>query len=402
MAKAARFFGLSCIFLAPLAMLLVVYEAANPFIDGKTIAFRLLAIGAFAAALLTESTFRKISAPLAFYGLFAMVMLLADLGGTHPHAAIFGTAETREGFVAVMSYGLYFWAVTALVDDDRLWGWFISAWAMSGALAALSGVYQAAFMMAHLMPLKEISGVIGGRNFMASYLLFGAVFALLAAVRANKWYARDLWTLAVGLDVSVAIFTGSRGGLVGFAVFGVAVLLLMPREALRPKALMLSIFMAGIVAILGLNDALSADSMIGRLSGFFDSANRVGIWSGTWPLVLRHPFLGWGHDGVALLYNSALFTRFYNLGFDLMAAGGVLGLLTFVGALVSAGVVAYRSLSPMERAVTLAGLVGYVAVDMFIFDTITASVALVALLAYAGRRSNLLAFRRAPVVSVVA
>lgn len=361
-------------------MLLVNPWSDNPFIADKTVAFRILVVAALACAAATSKI--RLTALIYVYGTFVAALFVSNLYGADPSASFFGNRPRMEGFSAPVSYLIYLIAVTSLVDTAEKFRAFIVAWALSGVAAAVGGIIElASFSTFAAGAVVRVRGVMADANPLGIYLFFGLMFALICAVSTRSVAVRFAWMGAMVLQATALVFTASRAAALGVAVAALIVAV-MSRDAVRQHVRALIVGATSLVAALALNWALSLDPLVGRF-GEFESSHRLEFWQLSAPLILQHPFLGWGQDGLKVAYQGRMMIdRSYNLILDLMSAGGIVALACYFATLTAAGVVAFRRLSGHLRAIAFAALAGYVTMMMFSFDTVTSAVALVTVLAW--------------------
>jgi hypothetical protein len=108
-----------------------------PFISGKNIIFRFLvevALAGWAVLALYDSSYRiniKKSPIMIAYGLFMIVLLLADIFGVDREKSMWSNFERMEGFVGHIHFFAYFFVLSVMVrslaDWTKMWKLFIAS-----------------------------------------------------------------------------------------------------------------------------------------------------------------------------------------------------------------------------------------------------------------------------------
>ena len=108
-----------------------------PFISGKNLIFRILVEIAFAGWVILairDTNYRinlKKSPLMIAYGLFMVVLLLADIFGVDRERSIWSNFERMEGFVGHIHLFAYFFVLTAILptlkDWQKMWKYFIAS-----------------------------------------------------------------------------------------------------------------------------------------------------------------------------------------------------------------------------------------------------------------------------------
>jgi probable O-glycosylation ligase (exosortase A-associated) len=248
---------------------------------------------------------------------------------------------------------------------------------------------------------REIGSVLGDPNDLALVLLFPASFALALALRGGlpRW-ERTLGLLTFGFVVMAILFTQSRGGLLGLiAVTGV-----FAWRRVQNKALLLSV---GVVALVLL---FAAAGISGRSSGGADEAGidesamgRLYAWEAAWGMALDHPFRGVGLGNFYFNYYfysphwDGLNHAVHSTWFGVLAETGFLGLLVFIGLVISTLRRIWKACSSPELKVAppilaasmeaaTAGLIGFVVSGTFLTQGFTWPLYLQAAIAVASVR----------------
>ena len=96
-----------------------------PFISGKNLVFRSIVEIAFAAWLLlalSDAKYRIKKSPLVIaYGIFMLIILLADIFGVDTRTSLWSNFERMEGFVGHIHLFAYFIVLTSMVSTVEDW-----------------------------------------------------------------------------------------------------------------------------------------------------------------------------------------------------------------------------------------------------------------------------------------
>lgn len=188
-----------------------------------------------------------------------------------------------------------------------------------GAIVAvlLCGAGCAVLQVTILRPL------FGGRadwpfqdaNNLAALLNLGLLPVLIAFQRSATRGKALLRGVAVLLLFAGLIATGSRGGLIAFAVMAMLALLLTPTDWRRLLPLFASMI---LIAVLLMRSGGGVPSRLAGLADVGNDANsmsRLAIWQATIPMIADHPLFGQGFGSFYLAYPA------YRLPADRLSTG---------------------------------------------------------------------------------
>src|SRR5271157_4837030 len=112
-------------------LLIPFYVASNmffPYISGKNFAFRIIIEIIFALWIYlayVDAKYRsKISWLLKAIGIFAIVMLVADIFAVNPMKAIWSNYERMDGWVTIIHMFMYFLVLGSMMKAEKIWLWF--------------------------------------------------------------------------------------------------------------------------------------------------------------------------------------------------------------------------------------------------------------------------------------
>lgn len=291
----------------------------------------------------------------------------------------------------------------------------------------------------------RIQGTLGNSSYLGVYSLIHTFIAglLLISLKSMKKFRESpvlhiVYALAALFNIIVLYNTGTRGSFVGL-VAGFFVTALIPlllvffgkgkikdtvssgtKSTIKKFSAVSLIVIVLAVSFLGFNknsNFVKSSDLLNRFSSLItlDIGNifetqgkaRMLLWGMAWKGVQERPILGWGQDNFpyvfAKYYNPEMyaqeqwFDRTHNVFFDWLIAGGILGLLSYLGlffaliyvlwkkTVLNKGNVLYDIL---EKSVITGLLVAYFVHNFFIFDNLASYILFFVLLAYVNQQSS--------------
>ncbi len=281
-----------------------------------------LSLASWLTVLATSAAFGAFVSPAAFVlPVLAVAWFLLLLGVRPGRQSLAKALVFSAGAVA-------FVAVLQFLGADP---YALAGWSPPAGVAARMKVYA----------------TLGNPNFVAAFLVGVIPLTFLLAKSPLRW--GSLFRLILALEVCAVLATGSRAAILGLAG-GVVWLALPPRRARWWRLGALAVAVAGVVLVLAPSRPLGA-TVEGRWY----------IWRVVAPHVVEPPAFGWGPGSFAAKYpewetdfwrsgqGSTADRRFagfqdhaHNDYLEILVDHGVLGLLAFVGVLVT-------SLAPARR-----------------------------------------------------
>jgi O-antigen ligase len=382
------------VFLITVLPLLVFDGLFFPFITSKAFVFRFLVeIGVGVLLLLAcidKKYIPRITPITVFFGLFVVVMLIADLFGLNVTRSIWSNFERMEGWIMLVHlFGLFVLFEKVLFELGFWKKWLVASLGVS-VLVGIHGVLQ-------LLGAAEIhqGGVrldanFGNATYLAVYTLFHAFFAAWVLFESKGVVLRVLYGGVGVLNILLLYFSATRGALLG-VVAGIGVSLFVYALYTRNKkvaaGLVAFVLFVGISfgALVSMKErSFVQDSpVLTRIASISigEGETRFRIWSIALQGFVERPLLGWGQGNFNLVfskhYNPALygqepwFDRAHNVFFDWLVAGGVLGLGTYL--LLFGSLIVYLfvgKFSILERSILLGVLAGYGVNNLFVFDNL--------------------------------
>ncbi|MDB5189445.1 MAG: hypothetical protein JWL82_402, partial [Parcubacteria group bacterium] len=404
-AQIARWTVLVSLFVIPFLPLFVANSLFFPFITGKAFAFRILVEVAFAGYLvlaLAEPKYRpRFSWTFALYGAFILWILLADVLGANPHKALWSNFERMEGWVTLIHVFLFFVVSGAVFSADALWNKWWLTFAGGSALVSAYCLLQLSGAITIHQGGVRVDGTFGNAAYLAAYLLFAIAITLWQALQSRGWLRYILLVLAA-LQIIIVFFTATRGailGLVGAAFAGTILWMIESGKESRKVAIGI---LVGLVVVVGgfilIKDTnfVKSEPTLARISSISvkDLSTRSTLWHMALKGVAERPLTGWGQEGYNFIFNKYYepslyaqepwFDRAHNVFFDWLVAGGIPGLLLFLGAFGMAIRALYRGgAAKEERVLLIAALAAYAIQGIVVFDNLFSYIPLAAILATA-------------------
>jgi len=340
----------------------------------------ILALGIF--RLRTKKTFR-ISAPACWFLLPTLALFFSALGAVSPFEALISL-----GYLLALIL-FCFCVVDIAPDDHRFGNRWVSGLLLTGVVGSVLGLYEyvryallgksSRMVIPWLLPPdanSRVDGIYGQPNLFALLLtlvLLGFFYNFIHVETIKCRWGMGLSYLPVSLAALVLFLTGSRAGLLSFAIVFLLLGWLLARgrylagdragrlEFLRLCGFVGLGFLAGYLISKGYwrpSGVSLATDTAQKLATVTDhnTSTRLLFWGTAWTIFLDHPWLGIGLDNFKLImapYRMTAQNLFGMFGFDafgyskwahnellqLLAEGGlltVLPLLVLLGAFLRA------------------------------------------------------------------
>lgn len=298
----------------------------------------------------------------------AAAALFATAFSVNPTLSLVGGYGRYESLPMRLAYLLLFCLPVWLRPTPRQRRWPVSAYLAGCTVASLEALQQA-YTGSPVRP----DGNLGHANLLAALL---AMAVPLIIVRARQV---PLWSLCLVPVGAALVSTSSRSGWLG-AIAGCIALAPLLAQSARMRRLNLG---AGLLAVAAIAAAVIA-SPLGRLHSDTGAA-RLHVWSDSLAMIAARPLLGWGPDTQGLVLGrylrgdwepGATFDRIHQLGLDLLATQGILGLAACSifwaiwarGCWRAQAALPQRSSDSLELAGLIAAWVAYLAVTALNFD----------------------------------
>ncbi|TSC87225.1 MAG: hypothetical protein G01um10148_330 [Parcubacteria group bacterium Gr01-1014_8] len=418
--KVLRWIAIIGIFALPFIVLIVSRSLFFPFITGKNFAFRIIVEivgGAWVALALVNPLYRpRRSWVLLAFTLFVVLIGISDAFGVNPFKSFWSNYERMEGWVTLAHLLVYLVAAVSILNTEQLWKrWWHTSLGVS-VLVAFHGLFQLLGFITINQGGVRLDATFGNATYLGVYMLFNVFVAALFLSRAWNEHPRErfmyssLYGALIILDTFILFFTSTRGailGLIGGVLFSAALLIVLSPKS--RTAWYAGAAIAGLVVLAGMFLLVKDQAWVQgieplhRLASIADEGvpgARVMNWGMAMQGFKERPILGWGQENYAVVFDKYYdpqmfgqepwFDRVHNIIFDWLIAGGLLGLLLYLGIYVFALLAIWRSggFAQYERAILTGLFAGYFFYLIFTFDNITSYLMFVSLLAYITMRSS--------------
>ncbi|MDB5187725.1 MAG: hypothetical protein JWO50_245 [Candidatus Kaiserbacteria bacterium] len=427
-----RWIVITGIFLLPFIPTIVASSMFFPYITGKNFAFRVIVeviTGAWIALALVDARYRpKRSWILGAFGIFVIIIAIADAQGAYPFKSFWSNFERMDGWVTLIHTYLYLCVATAMMHTENLWkrlfqvslavSVFLSAY---GALQVL-GVFALGQGTGSGLDVR-IDATFGNSIYLAIYMLFHVFIAALLLAQDSLQKKADILRIAfygsiMALDTLALFLTGTRGTMLGLimgTIVTALLMLFMGNQSRRARHG--AVWTLVIVFILGGGLYFARDTQFVHNIGFLQRLSTISIHDNTiqarflnietaWNGVKERPLLGWGQENYAVVFDKYYdprmyadepwFDRVHNIFFDWLIAGGVLGLLAYLSIFVATAYIiwrkqtnALRPLHVLEQSIISGLFVGYFVHNIAVFDNVTSYILWATMLAYILWRTQL-------------
>lgn len=356
--------------------LVFIPEIAQSYELPKAILFRTftLIIGGlilFKTMLSHQFSFTQIKRENKFFWIalisYILIFSLSTILSVFPHLSFWGSYGRSQGLFQFLHYILFFLCLLTLdkKNTKELINWLCYG-ALATSIIALSQQFST----------LRIFGTIGQPDFLASYLLMALPFCFFnwseETQSSNKkyfWFTSSLLILlTIILTTSRSAILGLTTGLILFSIIkGQKKLLLIP-AALCLITIFFNIFNSPL--------QIEKDMFLSRFlihGETFKSAEiRLKIWPETIKEIISKPLLGYGPETLSEVFpqfDKEKVDRAHNEILDTAFSSGILGLISYIGLLLSIFVICIKNRKNNILFSSLISLVSLFATNMFSFST---------------------------------
>lgn len=403
-----------------------------PFISGKNLLFRFLveiALAGWAILALYDSSYRiniKKSPIMIAYGVFIIVLFLANIFGVDQEKSMWSNFERMEGFVGHVHFFAYFFVLTVMLrtlsDWQKMWKIFIAAdvLVLLHATGQFLGAKGLAFSnnfpkaaewfstrFAVHMSENRLDATIGNSAYFAVFCLMYVFIAALLWSQSKEPKKQWFYPFLMVINIIGILYSGTRGTMIGL-IAGVFITLLI--MVWKEKGVMRKRFAASVVVCLVLISSIfifkdtaliKSSTVLSRIASIspndITGASRLTMWKISYEAWKERPILGYGQDNFSYIFARKFipdrmcnlepwYDRSHNVFFDWLVAAGALGLLTYLSLY---GVTLWyvwkkkdHTMPFTEKAILTGLLVGYFTHNFFVFDNLTSYILFFAVLAY--------------------
>jgi O-antigen ligase/Flp pilus assembly protein TadD len=416
------FFGLVCLSL--LTPLIVDKNYLFPFILPRALFLRItldLAFPLYLYLILAKKEFRpNLKNPLNLSVLaFLAIYFITSFTGVAPLRSVWGNIERMGGSWYMMHLVmLYFYVLMIAQASSKLLLRFLKFFLWIAIASVLYGVWVymglPGFYADPSLP-SRVSSSFGNPIFFASFLILPLFLTIFFALQEEDLGWKIIYSIAAILQLFGIYQSATRGAFVGLVigvfVAGVVYLFKAPTKRLKLYGFY---GIAGLVIIVGLlfsfSGKLPTSSFLYRITHLKDNNSSARLIQ--WKIALEgfkdRPVLGVGPENYYVIanqyynpemnkYDASWFDKPHNYLLEILVTTGVIGFAAYLAALAFFAWSLYKAfkaglISWLESCVLLAGMLAYQIQNIFVFDTISASIAFFVYLgfgAYLWYESNL-------------
>lgn len=404
MKKIAFWFLFAATVLSFLTPFWVSRDLLFPFITSKAFYLRILVelgLPFFLYLILADPTLRpSYKNPLHIsVVLFLLFNLVSAFAGIDPHKAIWGNFERMGGvFYIAHLVLLYFYVVVLSKAGDKWLKYLCLANVVIASLLSVYGILEVLGMPPWVPDPSlpgRVSATLGNPIFLPSYLIPILFLTLFWGFR-KKAFVRAAYFFAAGLQLIAIYLSATRGAtlglLAGGVIAGLAILYLAPRGRMKTWGSVAAALALWIFILLYANSSrLPQGSFARRIFELKDSNTQARLIQ--WQTALKgfrdYPLFGVGPENYYVLankyfnpdiynYDPSWFDKPHNYLLEVLTTGGVFGFAAYLAILffcARAFFLVFRrgGVSLKEFWALLAGLLVYQVQNLFVFDTVSAS-----------------------------
>lgn len=407
-----KYLILGGLFIIPFIPFIVPGAMYFPFITGKGFAFRIIVeiiFGLFVVLAFADKEYRpQMSWMTKAVLFFTGAVLLADLFGVNVYKSIWSNYERMEGFVLIAHLAMFYIVSSSVLNNKSRWFQFFNVSIFASALMSIYGVFQLSGFITINQGGTRVDATMGNATYLAIYLVFHIFLCLYLLIDSTKPQWQRWFYACVGLlNIIILYFTATRGailGLIGGLILAGIIILFKEKENafLRKSAYVLMgivfLIIGGFMSIKN-TDFAKNNQVLGRFSSLgvkeIKSQGRYFVW----PMAIKgfqeNPILGWGQENFNYVFNKNYdprmygqeqwFDRTHDIFLDWLIAGGLVGLISYLGLYVALLYYIWRKESTLkvtEKSILTGLIAAYVFHNIFVFDNLISYIVFFSLLGF--------------------
>jgi len=405
--KFVSFVFIGLVVLAMLTPFMVFKDLLFPFVTSKAFYLRILvelALPFYLYLFLRYPQYRpSFKNPLTISILaFLLFNLIAGIFGVNPLRSIWGNFE-RMGGVFYLGHLtlLYFYILMIGQMNARYLRLFLQILVGIGVALSLDGVMVQLTRNHFLLndpSYPRVSGTFGNPIFIASFLVIPMFLAAFFAVSEEALWKKIMYWVFVVLQAWVIFLSETRGSVVGLGIgiFMAAVLYVALNPVKKIKiwgGSAVLIFGVVIALLFSFHSYLPQGGLLHRVFNLKDSNTEARLVQ--WGVALKgykdNPILGVGPENYYFIsnkyYNPAIyqydpswFDKPHNYLIEVLVTGGIFSFIAYAGLFVFSLWALWAALRGQilllsEFCLLVCGLIVYQVQNLFVFDTVGASMA---------------------------
>lgn len=340
---------------------------------------------------------------------FVGINIITAFTGVYVFRSLWGNFERMGGVFYLLHLTLLFFYVQMLGQAGNIYlKRFLQSFIAVAVLVTLNGlsgwVGGPTVIQDPSLPAR-VSSTFGNPIFFASYLIVPMFLSVYFALQEQGRNMKITYWLAALLMFVGMYSSATRGAMIGLVigafVAAVTYAVLTPNRKTKQYGLgivALFIVVAGVLFAVG--DKLPQGSTLRRLVQLRDSNTQARLvqWKIAWEGFKDRPLLGVGpenyyvvsdkhYDPEMYKYDPSWFDKPHNFLLEVLTTTGIFGFVAYLAMFVLALWALWRSyreelLSLGEMCVLIAALIMYQVQNLFVFDTVSASVAFFAFMGF--------------------
>src|SRR3989344_226202 len=352
---------------------------------------------------------------------FVVINWLSAFLGVNVNRSLWGNFERMGGAFYITHLALlYFYILLLGQYSGKYVKWVLQFFLFVAAIIALNGV-SGWLGGPTLTPVPSLPGrassTLGNPIYLGSFLIIPMFLAAYFAAQAEG-LGRKLYYGFLGIIYLLAIFqSGTRGAVVGllaaiFAAFTALVIFTKSRKIKIGGGITLIVFVIVAGFLFANYEKLPEGTTLRRVFQLKDSNTQSRVLQ--WKVALKgfgdRPVLGTGPENYYVVanqyynpeiykYDRSWFDKPHNYLLEILVTNGVLGFVFYGAILILSVLVVYRGfkkdfLDLFQSCLLLAGFLAYQFQNLFVFDTVPASVAFYCFLGFLGYLSYEINFKK--------
>jgi len=407
------FFGL--VLLVLLAPFWVFKDLLFPYITSKAFYLRIvieLAFPLYLYLVLSVKQYRpSFKNPLTVaVTAFVVLNLVSALFGVNPLKSLWGNFERMGGVFYLAHLTLYYFYILLLAQMKQDYmRKFVLAVISLGAILSVYGVlvWLKIFTFLPDPSYPRISATFGNPIFFASFLILPMFLTLFYLLQEDRKWMKALYGVVIALELWSILLSQTRGAVVGlglaFFVSAIAYIALTPKKKLKIWGGVTALALVLILTFGFLNpQVFPQGTILRRIFSLRDGNTEARLVQ--WRIALKgfthHPVIGVGAEAYSVVsnanynpeiynYDRSWFDKPHNYFLEVLVTTGVVGFAAYLSMLVFVIFLLHKAYKVhlyglMEFCLLMCGWIAYGVQNLFVFDTIPASLMFYSFLGFAG------------------
>lgn len=266
--------------------------------------------------------------------LFLLWVIVCELFSDNPAQAWFGNARRSEGFIGRFMYIVVICAMMQ-IDKEKTVRRFINIFSISAASVALlgiigecSGMLNKGALLSNLATQTDIrhyySAVFDYFNHYGYYMSVAVALAIGMLMYADTLKSRILYSLIIAADVWSLLINDTFGGFLALSIAIIIIFIIVSVNNGRIKGwffVPILIFWGTAVLVSAFSEDISLktefimlftgseDILLNNEDAYMAGTGRWNLWTHAFSYIMHSPFVGYGDDGLGMLYHAEGFIQ---------------------------------------------------------------------------------------------